>query len=192
MSMIRMLEQFLLQYGVLVRQQKLQGTTNSAPANRNQDYHHLIFDTPDNLSNLNMGFNENVIGGDITIVNSGAGRWQLCGPTAGNSATLDIMGDVIHLNGNFASHGTGNANTTIIINHYGNITATNGNFSIARGSQAGTGTTDWFMYSGDISLSNLTTQNSNAAGARFVFAGSSEQNLVLKYYIWRRRITNQS
>ena len=158
---------------------KITGTTNGAPANRNQDYHHLIFDTPDNISNLNMGFNENVIGGDVTIVNSGLGRWQLCGPTAGNSATVDIMGDVIHLNGNFASHGTGNANTTIIVNHYGNITATNGNFSIARGSQAGTGTTEWFLYGGNLTLSNLTTQNSNPTGARFVFAGSTEQNILL-------------
>lgn len=158
---------------------RITGTTNTAPANRNQNYHHLIFDTPNNISNLNMGFSDNVISGNITIVNSGAGRWQLCGPTAGNSAIVDILGDVIHQNGNFSAHGTGNANTTIIINHYGNIIATAGNFSIARGSQAGTGTTDWFMFNGSITLSNLTTQNSNTAGARFVFTGTSEQNLVL-------------
>lgn len=158
---------------------KITGTTNTAPANRNQNYHHLIFDTPDNIGNLNMGFSDNVISGNITIVNSGAGRWQLCGPTAGNSATVDIMGDVIHQNGNFSAHGTGNANTTIIVNHYGNIVASAGNFSIARGSQAGTGTTDWFMFNGSITLNNVTTQNSNTAGARFVFTGINEQNLVL-------------
>jgi hypothetical protein len=159
---------------------KLTGTTGQAPANRNQDYHHLIFDTPNLSSNLNMGFNNNVISGDITIVATGAtSRWQLCGPPTGETAILDIMGDVIHLGGNFTTHGTGNGNTTIIINHYGNIDAANGNFSIARGSQGGTGTTDWFLFGGNLSLSDLTTQNSNAAGARFVFAGTTEQNLTI-------------
>ena len=159
---------------------KLTGTTGSAPANRNQDYHHLIFDTPGLSSNLNMGFNNNVISGNITIVSTSASnRWQLCGPPVDSTAILDIMGDVIHLSGNFATQGTSSANTTIIINHYGNIIATAGNFSIARGSQSGTGTTSWYMHNGSITMSDLTTQNSNPTGARFVFTGNTIQNLTL-------------
>lgn len=159
---------------------KLTGTTGGAPANRNQNYHHLVFDTPGLSSNLNMGFNNHVISGNVTIVSTGATtRWQLCGPPTGETATLDIMGDIIHLSGNFSTHGTGNGNTTIIINHYGNIIASNGNFSIARGSQGGSGTTSWLMHSGNISLSNLETQNSNAAGARFIFTGTNEQSLTI-------------
>ena len=158
---------------------KITGSTSTAPANRNQDYYNLIFDCPAQTANLNMGFNNNTISGDLTIVNTNTGRWQLCGPVVDSSATLTILGDVIHLNGNFSTQGTGNGNTTIVINHYGNIVAANGNFSIARGSQAGTGTTRWYMHNGNISFTNLTTQNSNPTGARFVFAGTNAQNISI-------------
>ncbi|QQS35301.1 MAG: T9SS type A sorting domain-containing protein [Ignavibacteriales bacterium] len=158
---------------------KITGSTNTAPANRNQDYFNLIFDTPALTANLNMGFNNNTVSGDITIVNTNTGRWQLCGPSVDSSATLTILGNVNHLSGNFSTQGTGNGNTTIVINHYGNISAVNGNFSIARGSQAGTGTTRWLMHNGNISFSNLTTQNSNATGARFVFTGTTVQQMTL-------------
>jgi len=157
---------------------KISGSTNTAPANRTQNYNNLVFDTPSLTSNLNMGFTNHTISGDITIANTNTGRWQLCGPVVDSSATLNILGDVIHSGGNFATTGTGNGNTTIVVNHYGDIIATAGNFSISRGSQGGTGTTNWYMHNGSITLSNLTTQNSNVSGARFVFIGS-EQNLTI-------------
>lgn len=157
---------------------KITGTTNTAPANRTQNYYNLVFDTPGLTPNLNMGFTNHTISGDITIINTNIGRWQLCGPVVDSSATLNILGDVIHQGGNFATTGTGNANTTIVVNHYGDIIATAGNFSISRGSQGGTGTTNWYLHNGSITMSNVTTQNSNVAGARFVFIGS-DQNLTL-------------
>jgi hypothetical protein len=157
---------------------KISGSTNTAPANRTQNFYNLVFDSPALTSNLNMGFTNHTISGDITIANTNTGRWQLCGPVVDSSATLNILGDVIHLGGNFATTGTGNGNTTIVINHYGDIIATAGNFSISRGSQGGTGTTNWYLHSGSITMSNVTTQNSNVTGARFVFLGS-EQNLTL-------------
>jgi hypothetical protein len=125
-----------------------------------------------------MNFTNQTIGGDITIVSTSTGRWQLCAPVVDSTAILNIMGDVIHLNGNFATTGTGNGNTTIVINHYGDIIATGGNFSISRGSQGGTGTTNWYMHNGNITMSNVTTQNSNPSGARFVFTGNT-QDLTL-------------
>ena len=157
---------------------KISGSTNTAPANRTQNYYNLVFDSPALTSNLNMGFTNHTISGDITIANTNTGRWQLCGPVVDSSATLNILGDVIHTGGNFATTGTGNGNTTIIINHYGDIIASAGNFSISRGSQGGTGTTNWYLHNGSITMSNVTTQNSNVSGARFVFMGN-EQNLTL-------------
>ena len=44
---------------------KVTGTTGTAPANRNQSFYNIIWDCPGQLSNLNMGFDEVTIGGDI-------------------------------------------------------------------------------------------------------------------------------
>jgi len=159
---------------------KIIGITNQAPANRNQSFYNLIWDCPNQSGNFNMGFNNVTIGGDISIINTGASsRWYLCGPVADSTATVTIMGDLIQSAGQVASNGTGNGNTTIIIHQHGDIIASNGNFSISRGSQGGTGTTGWYLYGANFSLTNVTTQNSNTAGAKFIFAGTAQQNLNL-------------
>jgi hypothetical protein len=157
---------------------EITGVTTGAPANGNQNFHHVIWDCPNQTGNYNLGWNENTIGGNITITNTGVGRWQLCAPTSGNSATVDILGSIIQTGGNFSSNGTGNANTTIVINLYGDVTVTGGNFSVSRGSQGNTGTTTWNLYGTNFSLSDATTQNSNSAGAKFVFTGTNPQTLT--------------
>ena len=73
------------------------------------------------------------------------------------------MGDIIVEDGTFSVQGTGNALTTFIVHHYGHIDVTGGNFAISRGSQGG-GTTTWYIYEGDFSMSNATTQSSTAPG----------------------------
>ena len=50
---------------------------------------------------------------------------------------------------------------------------------VSRGSQGGTGTTKWYLHGTNFSMTNATTQNSNAAGAKFVFSGTTQQNLTL-------------
>lgn len=154
------------------------GVTSTSPANGNQNFHHIIWDCPAQSANLNLGWNGNTIGGNITVLNTGTGRWQLCAPAVNTSATVTIAGDVIQSGGNFTVQGTSNAGTTIVINHNGNINVTGGNFSIARGSQGGTGTTTWNLLGGNFSLSNATTQNSNTAGAKFVLAGTGPQSVT--------------
>ncbi len=82
--------------------------------------------------------------------------------------------------GALAVQGTSNANTTFIVNHYGDIDVNGGNFSLARGSQgSGSGTTAWFLYNGNLSLANSTIQNSNptAGNAKFVFAKKDTQKV---------------
>lgn len=157
---------------------KFTGITTTAPGNRIQSFSKIIWDNPLQTANLNMGWNNVTITGDITINSTGTGRWYFAGPTTGSSAIFTINGNIIHNGGNFATHGTGNGNTTIVVNHFGNITATGGNFSICRGSQSGTGTTDWYLH-GNLSLTNTETQNSNPTGARFVFAGTDVRSLLL-------------
>ena len=156
------------------------GTEATAPENRNQSYHDIIFDTPGLLSNLHMDLNDVTISGDIRVVDSGLARWYLTSATANEGSTITILGDVIVEGGAFSVQGTSNANTTFVVDHYGNIEVTGGNFSISRGSQ-GNGTTTWSLYEGDFSMSNATTQSSTATpgGARFVFASDGTQTLTL-------------
>jgi len=149
----------------------ISGVVSKAPSNANQDFFNVAWDCPNQTGNYNLGWNGNTIGGSISIVNTGSGRLYLCGPSANSSAELTIEGDIIQMGGAFATNGTGNAGTSVIVNHNGNINVTGGNFSISRGSQGGTGTAVWYINKGNVSLSNATTQNSNSAGGKFVFAG---------------------
>jgi hypothetical protein len=156
------------------------GITSTAPDDRDQDYYNMVFNTPGLLSNLNMNLDSNTIGGDIRIINTGYARWYLTSALATDSSTVTIMGDVIVEDGTFSVQGTSNAQTKFTVHHYGNIIVTGGNFSISRGSQGG-GTTTWYIYEGDFSMSNATTQSSTATvdGAKFIFAKQGAQILTL-------------
>ncbi|MGH7492316.1 MAG: T9SS type A sorting domain-containing protein [bacterium] len=156
------------------------GVTAVAPNDRDQDYYNLTLNTPGLLSNLNLNLNGNTIGGDIRVINTGVARWYLTTALATDTSIVTIMGDVIVEAGAFSVQGTSNAQTTFVVHHYGNIEVTSGNFSIARGSQPG-GTTTWYLYEGNFSLANATTQSSTATpgGAKFVFAKAGTQTLAL-------------
>jgi hypothetical protein len=71
------------------------GTTANAPGNRNQSFHHLILNTPDLISNLNMAFNDITIGGDITVVSRAAriAAGSLTAASAGDTTRFVIMGE---------------------------------------------------------------------------------------------------
>lgn len=156
------------------------GSTGTTPDNRNQSFHHVTFNTPGLLSNLNMGWDSITIGGNINIVNTGAARWQMTAPAGGDSSLVTIMGDIIVTDGAFSSNGTSNANTKITIHQYGDIIATGGNISVSRGSQgSGSGSTRWILHDGNFSMTNATTQNSNPNNAWFVFAKAGTQTLTL-------------
>jgi hypothetical protein len=152
--------------------------TNTAPGNRSQNYSNIIFNSPLQTATFNLGLVDAVISGDIIINSTGTGRWQLCAPAAGASAYIDILGSIIQTAGNFTSHGSSNGTTTIVIHTRGNVTATGGNFSVSRGSQGGTGTTTWYIH-GNLSMRDTETQNSNSAGAKFVFTGPGVHELNL-------------
>ncbi len=159
----------------------LTGVTATAPNNRRQNYHNIVFNTPGLSANLNMDLDSVTIGGDIRVINSGASsRWYLTSAVAGDSSVFSIMGDIIVEGGQFSSNGTGNANTVFKIHQYGNIIVTGGNLSISRGSQgSGTGSTRWYLHNGNFSMSNAISQNSNAANAWFVFDKQGTQSFTL-------------
>ena len=144
--------------------------TSTAPEDRDQNYYNIVFNTPDQLSNLNMNLNNNTIGGDIRVITSGIARWYLTSAEATDTSIVTLEGDVFVEDGTFSVQGTSNALTTFIVHHYGNINVTGGDFSISRGSQGG-GTTTWYLHDGNFSMSDATSHNSTSlpAGARFVF-----------------------
>lgn len=157
------------------------GTVGAAPGNRNQNYYNITLNTPDMSSNRDLGLDDVTIGGNIRVVNSGSARWRLTSAAGGDTSIVSIMGDVIVEDGSFETQGTGNALTTFIVHHYGNINVTGGNFSISRGSQgSGSGTTTWYLYQGNFSMSNAETRNSNPTpgNAKFVFAKKDTQQVT--------------
>ncbi len=156
------------------------GVVGNAPANGNQDFYHIVWDSPEQTSNLNLGWNGNTIGGNITVLNTGVGRWQMAAPAAGDTSIITLLGDIIQSDGQFSSNGTGNALTVIEIHQHGNVMVTGGNFSVSRGSQgSGSGSTRWYLYEGDFSMSDATTQNSNQTNAWFVFGKEGTQTVEL-------------
>lgn len=157
------------------------GTTGTAPANRNQSFHHVTFNTPNMSANRDMSWNNITIKGNIRVIKSGTGsnRWQMTSPAAGDTAKITIMGDVIVEGGQFSSNGSSNA-AHIVIHQYGNVVVTGGNFSVSRGSQgSGSGSTRWYIHAGNFSLTNATTQNSNVANAWFAFDKAGAQVVTL-------------
>ena len=144
--------------------------TTTAPEDRDQNYYNIVFNTPDQLSNLNMNLNDNTIGGDIRVITSGIARWYLTTAEIQDTSTVTVMGDIFVEDGTFSVQGTSNALTTFIVHHYGNINVTGGNFSISRGSQGG-GTTTWYLHEGNFTMSDASSNNSTSlpGGARFVF-----------------------
>jgi hypothetical protein len=157
------------------------GITSTAPANRNQNFYNIVINTPNMASNRDLGFDSTTVYGDITVLATGTGsiRWQMSAPPAGDTVVFWLMGDIIQQGGQFSSNGTSNANSHVVVHHYGNTFVTGGNFSVGRGSQGGTGTVRWYLYGDTLSLSNATTQNSNVSGARFIFTKDGEQVLNL-------------
>ena len=151
----------------------------AAPSNGNQNFHNIVWDCPRQSGNLSLLWNGNTIGGDVTVGSTGTGRWQMCEPAAGATAAVTIKGGLIQSGGQFTTNGSDQAGTAVRIDQQGDVAVTGGDFSICRGSQGGTGTTVWNFH-GNVLLNNASTQNSNPAGAAFVFAGTgAAQTLTL-------------
>ena len=66
------------------------GVTSTPPSDRDQNYYNLTFNTPGLLSNLNMDLDDNTIGGDIHVINTGYARWYLTSVLATDTAIVTI------------------------------------------------------------------------------------------------------
>jgi endo-1,4-beta-xylanase len=151
------------------------------PSNMNQDFYNLFWNCPQQTGILDLDWNGNTIGGNITVQSTGTGRVQMCAPAADETAEVTINGNVVQSGGELTTTGTDKGGTGITINHSGHITISGGNFSISRGSQGGTGTTVWNLLAGNFSMSNARSDNltTTEGGAKFVFAKQGTQTLAL-------------
>ena len=158
----------------------LTGIVDATPDNRNQNYYNITLNTPNMVSNKDLGLDDVTIGGDIRVMDTGSARWRLTSTSSGDTATVTIMGDMIVEAGSFETQGTGNALTTFIVHQYGDINVTGGVFAISRGSQgSGSGTTTWYLHEGNFFMSDAETRNSNPTpgNAKFVFAKNDTQQI---------------
>jgi len=173
------------------------GVTGSTTGiNGNQSFYNLTVNCPSWAGSFNLGWLNGTVNirGNVTVQNTGTGRWQFCAPLADSSVTVNIAGNLI-IDGSASSssavvgvtsNGTSNGLTTIIINVMGNVIVTGNpanstytNFAASRGSQGSTGTATWNLYGNSFSMTNATTQNSNPTGAKFVFAKAGRQTMTL-------------
>ncbi|MEJ2354687.1 MAG: family 43 glycosylhydrolase [candidate division WOR-3 bacterium] len=153
--------------------------TSDPPTGLDQSFFHFTWDCSGQTSDVSMGWDGDTIVGDINILNTGTGVWQLCDPTASTPVTININGDLNQVSGTVAAHMSNEGETSVTVNQGGSINITGGQFSISGGTQGGTGTTVWNLNDGDFSVSDASIQNSTTtpSGARFVFKKSGTQNL---------------
>jgi endo-1,4-beta-xylanase len=155
----------------------LDSLTNSAPANGNQNFFNITWNSPGQTDNLGLGWNGNTIGGTITIQNTGLAIWQFCNPAGNEKDTIRISGDIVQTGGQAAACASLGGQSSVTVIHKGNIKLTGGNFSIGRGSGS---SSTWYLDSGYVSIRNAAVQNDFGSNGKFVFSGNGViQNLTL-------------
>jgi hypothetical protein len=174
---------------------ELTGIAGNAPSNGKQSFYNIVWNSPSQSASLNLGWQPSVAGtdssltinGDITVLSTGAGRWQMCAPLAGTSpahtvARVNINGNVSVAGGAIlTSNGTSNGFTDVIITILGNVSVSGAasQLAISRGSQGTTGTAVWNFKGSSFTMgAGSTTQNSNPTGGKWVFNKSSGSQTV--------------
>ncbi|MDE3057290.1 MAG: T9SS type A sorting domain-containing protein [Bacteroidota bacterium] len=159
------------------------GIVGSSPSNGNQNFYNVEWNCPNQTANLNLGWKGNIIGGNITVDTTGLGRFYFSAPkspdgTTPDTARVTIEGDVLIMGGQFATNGTSNTLTTVLVTQKGNISVTGGNFSVSRGS----GPNVWWKAGGNFSVSNATIQNSGGTTKMnaLEFTGSTAHTFTLE------------
>jgi hypothetical protein len=163
--------------------------SGSKPYNANKSFYNFTWDCPGQAANIDLGWNNITIEGNITINNTGAANSQLrmTSPSAGTTKTITIMGDVIVNNGDFASNGSSSTGT-IIVNHYGNILVTGGLFSASRGSGP---TVIWNLY-GNFTVGDngrIGAGGTGAGSSKFVFAKSGTQIISFDGWYYNLKVS---
>ena len=104
---------------------------NTTGINGVQSFYNLTINSPTWNGSYNLGWSTGTITirGNVTVQNTGSGRWNLCAPAAGAAVTVNIAGNLV-VDGSAStssqlvgvtSNGTSNGTTTVIVNVQGNV-----------------------------------------------------------------------
>jgi hypothetical protein len=164
----------------------LTGITGLIPANSNQNFYNFNFNGKLMTGNLNLGWNNNVIGGNVDVTGLLARALRLTNDTFGK--TIDAP-NVITINGNVTVHDTayftasGSSNNV----HYvrviigGNFTVNGGTGAAAQTMfQAGNSSQCYasFLVKGNVTFAACTTNTNNTYQDTLAFCGTSVQTLT--------------
>jgi hypothetical protein len=155
---------------------QITGVTSNSPDNMSQGLYNFIWNCPGQSSNLDWGWANNTIGGDVSVLNTGSSRARMTSPgaTPDGPNVITILGAINVTNAAFESNGS-SSQDTITIESYGDITATGGIFAVSRGSGP---VVMWNVY-GDLTFDNAETRNSGGEKASYYFKKSGTQSLRL-------------
>ena len=160
------------------------GAAKVAPSNANQNYYNFTWNCPNQTANLNVGWTGDTIRGNVACIASGSSSRFYFAATSGNTAfaaPITILGNVVVSGGTLSVNGSSSKGPVdpIVVNSYGNIKVTGGNFGCCRGSAP---SVTWNIYGDTISISASTLQNSSSSATalqKFVFAKAGTQTLTI-------------
>jgi hypothetical protein len=158
----------------------ISGVKDTMPSNCSQNFYNFSWNCPHyGTANLNLGWNQNTIDGNIDVKGVLTKTWlRLTAANIGNQApgpnVITINGDINILDtlGALTSTGSGTGDT-IEVHVKGNITS-QGIFQLANGSQA---QCNWYL-SGNINIldgSMTTNSNPGTLADTFFFVGTTKQ-----------------
>ena len=149
------------------------GTTSASPGNALQNYYNFTWNCIGQTTNLNLAWDNVVIGGDITVTNCGSTgtNYQLRMTSAATTRTISINGNVL-INGGFltASGSSGAAQYNITVK--GNITVQAGTLNLCGGS-GGFGT--WWLW-GNLTVGatgSFVAPSNKTINTRLIFAATN-------------------
>ena len=156
------------------------GMLGEDPGNANQDFYNVVWNSPDQASNAQVGWgaDQNEIFGDVTVISTGSARFHMTWAGRDDEdINIDIAGNLIVEGGQATATGSG-GEQTYFVNIGGNVEVhEGGNLAPSRGSGGNTE----INVAGDFTVdSGATLQNSNEEDlGGFVFNGSESQNIAV-------------
>ena len=127
------------------------GVVSNLPLNMNQNFYHFTWNCTAQATDVNLGWNDITIGGNIIIQNTGTGALWLCNPSVGTHVDIGINGDLNQSGGTFVLHVSSDEGAVVRINQGGSINVTGGVVCLTGGE--GAGELEWNL-SGNFNMSS--------------------------------------
>ncbi|HUI31035.1 MAG TPA: pectinesterase family protein [Candidatus Acidoferrales bacterium] len=148
------------------------GSTSAQPGNTVQNLYNFTWNCPSQSANVNLGWDNVVIGGNVTVTSCNGISYQLRLTSAATTRTIRILGNVI-VNGGYltvsGSSSSAQYNTTVM----GNIDIRSGKFSLCTVGTSYTANGTWWLCGDSLVVSsgaNFGAPSNPIIGTRLIFA----------------------